>query len=205
MIPPRPTHDGPSHRDDDQSEDAWLATVFRQDELKALEVDSALAKFKGTPASSYDSSSVMDLLADTLDLVPEEHRARGIATLQVVTRHHLHLVEALSKARSVCPTASARVGPTHEAPSSVLAPSRPMASAANGAPSSVLAPPPPSTRQVTPFPSPPSGPTAPRTIVAVSATAAGGKRQRVAGGTPDHPRRIVTPAPPAPKALAKAK
>ncbi|KAF4721309.1 hypothetical protein FOZ62_011386, partial [Perkinsus olseni] len=124
---------------------------------------------------SYDSSSVMDLLADTLDLVPEEHRARGIATLQ---------------ARSVCPTASARVGPTHEAPSSVLAPSRPMASAANGAPSSGL-----------PLPCHPPV----KTIVAVSATAAGGKRQRVAGGTPDHPRRIVTPAPPAPKALAKAK
>ncbi|KAF4648020.1 hypothetical protein FOZ61_003347, partial [Perkinsus olseni] len=45
----------------------------------------------------------------------------------------------------------------------------------------------------------------PRTIVAVAPAAGGGKRQRVAGGTPDHPRRIVTPAPPVPKAKAKAK
>ncbi|KAF4749849.1 hypothetical protein FOZ63_034188, partial [Perkinsus olseni] len=295
MIPPRPAKDGPSHLDDVADEDAWLRSVFREEELEApgqqrgpsseqsdaaqdvdmdpqqrttedasdtvMEnvrsscqggkgavepsgqtvslsdnpcedgdpiparrtdwysmwdkddptelVDARLAKFKGLPASAYNSSDVMDLLADALDLLPDEHRARGIAALQVVTRHHLYLVEARTKAESASPTAGARVGPAHEAPSSVLAPpcptARAAASASNEAPSSVLVPPLPPTRQLIPFPPPPPGHNVPRTIVAVAPAAGGGKRQRVAGGTPDHPRRIVTPAPPVPKAKAKAK
>ncbi|KAF4681351.1 hypothetical protein FOZ60_012240 [Perkinsus olseni] len=229
MIPPRPAKDGPSHLDDVADEDAWLRSVFREEELEApgqqrgpsseqsdaaqdvdmdpkqrttedaldiaMEnvrsscqgskgavepsgqtvslsdnpcedgnpiparrtdwylmwdkddptelVDARLAKFKGLPASAYNSSDVMDLLADALDLLPDEHRARGIAALQVVTRHHLYLVEARTKAESASPTAGARVGPAHEAPSSVLAPpcptARAAASASNEAPSSVLA------------------------------------------------------------------
>ncbi|KAF4709814.1 Oligoribonuclease, mitochondrial, partial [Perkinsus olseni] len=192
--------DGPSHLDDVADEDAWLRSVFREEELEApgqqrgpsseqsdaaqdvdmdpqqrttedapdtvMEnvrsscqgdnpcedvdliparrtdwysmwdkddptelVDAGLAKFKGLPAT------------DALDLLPDEHRARGIAALQVVTRHHPYLVEARTKAKSVSPSAGARVGPAHEAPSSVLAPPCPTASAAasaaNEAPSSV--------------------------------------------------------------------
>ncbi|EER16778.1 hypothetical protein Pmar_PMAR021523, partial [Perkinsus marinus ATCC 50983] len=139
-------------------------------------LDELLNKFDGVPASSFRPSEVLDAVVGALELLPREHQARGQKVLQVLTRHHLTLIENAARC-------------TNGAPSPVLAPPPPRTTVCIGAPTPVPVPPheAPSSVPVNPSAQPPR----PWTVVA-------SKRRRPNGSTPEHPRTIATPA--APKA-----
>ncbi|EER05180.1 hypothetical protein Pmar_PMAR007716, partial [Perkinsus marinus ATCC 50983] len=159
-------------------------------------LDELLNKFNGVSASLYRPSEVIDAVAGVLDLLPPEHQLRGQKVLQVLTRHHLTLIEGAARPGSI-------LTPPHRAeaaPSAVLASLATNSSnqradtshlvcTAREAPTSV------------PEPSPAAQPSHTWTVVA--ATRGPTKRMRVPGSTPVHHRTIVTPTVPAARGKGK--
>ncbi|KAF4647861.1 hypothetical protein FOL47_004051, partial [Perkinsus chesapeaki] len=136
-------------------------------------LDELLNKFNGVPASSFRPSDVLDAVTGVLELLPQEHQAKGQKVLQVLTRHHLTLIENAARH-------------TVEAPSSVLAPP-PRTAGRIGAPTPV---------PVSIHEAPSSVPVHPSAQPSHPWTVVANKRKRVPGSTPEHPRTVVTPAVP---------
>ncbi|KAF4693216.1 hypothetical protein FOZ60_011442 [Perkinsus olseni] len=131
---------------------------------------------RGRPVHEFTATQVTTLLADTLDLLPREHMARGMATLAIVNRHYLAMVESSKAAPS---NSRAAVKPVSARQSSAPAPQ------ANTAPSAKSAP------WITVQGSSTRSATAPKPVVSIST---GGKRLRAGGNSPTEVRRIVTPS-----------
>ncbi|KAF4650191.1 hypothetical protein FOZ61_000592 [Perkinsus olseni] len=149
-------------------------------------VDRAIEAFKGRPVHEFTATQVTTLLADTLDLLPREHMARGMATLAIVNRHYLAMIESSRVTQSN----------SRAAAKPVLArqPSAP-------APKATTAPPAKAAPWITVQGSSTRSATASKPVVSIST---GGKRLRAGGNSPTEVRRIVTPSV-APKGPARGK